>query len=689
MPGRLNRTTLYAYDAWGDVISVTDPKDNVTTSAWDAARRLVTTTSPATAAAPGGVVTTNSYDAEGRLLQAEQSAGGTVLRTASSTWTPTGKLASATDANGNTTHYQYDLLDRQVTQTDAMGRVTELTYDNVSRPRLTYNRAIKPTTAMLEQTWTDDGKLASVIDANSNTTTYHYDQFNRLDLTTYPGGSTETATYDQADNVVQRTSRAGGTFTLLYDTLYRVIRKTPPSGPVVDYSYDLAGRQTRVSDNSNPIALAFPPGGSTVTYTTTYTYDALNRPTGATWDPAPAATAPAAGPLVSFGHSYDKTNRRTGQTVDDNTWLYYPTGPPSIAYTPNALNQYTAVGGAPASYDANGNLTSDSTRTYGYDAENRMVSVNSGAAASYAYDAQGRRKSRTIAGTTTISVTDADNREVLEYDGSTGTVLRWYAYGAGANDVLSQINVPAATRTTVLPDLQGSIIATISPAGTLAKSAYQAYGTSATAASPFGYTGQRLDPEAGGLYYYRARHYSPVLGRFLQADPVGYKAGYNLYAYVRNDPLNATDPTGLAAGLSTTLSSYSYYGYGSGLSTSLSSYSYWASGSSFLTPYQTSTQLGQAGEAAVRAVYDIGDKLSFNVGGSTRVPDGVTPNTLSEVKNVGYQAFTQQLRDYSYIAQQNTSTFNLFLRPNTDVSGPLQDAFDSGLINRLTIPGWW
>ncbi len=159
---------------------------------------------------------------------------------------------------------------------------------------------------MLEQTWTADGKLASVIDANGNTTTYHYDPFNRLDLTTWPGGNTETATYDQADNVVQRTSRAGGTFTLLYDTLYRVTRKTPPSGPVVDYSYDLAGRQTRVSDNSNPIALAFPPGGSTVTYTTTYTYDALNRPTGATWDPAPAATAPAAGPLVSIGHSYDK-----------------------------------------------------------------------------------------------------------------------------------------------------------------------------------------------------------------------------------------------------------------------------------------------------------------------------------------------------------------------------------------------
>jgi YD repeat-containing protein len=350
-----------------------------------------------------------------------------------------------------------------------MGRVTEFTYDNVGRPRMTYNRAVKPSTAMLEQTWTDDGQPASVIDANGNTTTYDYDEFHRLSATHYPGGGgTETVVYDDADNVVTRTPRAGGNFSFGYDTLYRVTSKTRPSGPAVLYSYDLAGRQTRVADTSSAMISAVPPGGSTVSYTTTYAYDALNRPTGASWDPAPAVTAPAAGPLVSITHSYDKTNRRIAQTADDPTWLYYPTGPPSaVAYTPNPLNQYSFVGGTPVTYDANGNLTSDGTYTYGYDAENRLVSVNSGTAATYAYDAQGRRKSRTIAGTTTISVTDTDNREVLEYNGSTGAVLRWYAYGAGANDVLSQINIPAATRTTVLPDLQGSIIATVSPAGAL------------------------------------------------------------------------------------------------------------------------------------------------------------------------------------------------------------------------------
>ena len=60
------------------------------------------------------------------------------------------------------------------------------------------------------------------------------------------------------------------------------------------------------------------------------------------------------------------------------------------------------------------------------------------------------------------------------------------------------------------------------------------------------FTGRRLDDETG-LYYYRARYYSPETGRFIQPDPIGYGDGFNMYAYCKNNPINWIDPWGLDA----------------------------------------------------------------------------------------------------------------------------------------------
>ena len=156
------------------------------------------------------------------------------------------------------------------------------------------------------------------------------------------------------------------------------------------------------------------------------------------------------------------------------------------------------------------------------------------------------RLQQTVSGGATTRLAYDGLDRIAEYDAAS-ILLRRYAHGPGDDEPIVWYEGSGTTDRRFLgADERGSIISVTDSAGAvLGINRYDEYGQpQSTNLGAFGYTGQAWLPTVGA-WYYKARVYESELGRFLQPDPIGTDGGINLYAYVGNDPVNLTDPTGL------------------------------------------------------------------------------------------------------------------------------------------------
>ncbi|MBV9990521.1 MAG: VCBS repeat-containing protein [Alphaproteobacteria bacterium] len=553
----------YVYDAFGNPLTITDTNGNVITNTFDLRGRRTGMTDPDM----GGTTHAWSYVVDGL-----------------------GQLKSQTDANGLTMAFTYDALSRVTTRQDGGTTTRKFFYDTTNGTGRFMSACINATCSagnyQLTATYDSYSRLQTgkvKIDGVSNPYTYSYDTNGRLYTVAYPSGFTAKYVYNSYGYLsqIQDNSTSSTVWQAnAADAEMHYTQQTAGNGVVTTAGYDAdTGRVLNICASTTSGACAgdvanysydWDPNGNLIDrsdtwqgYTEKFCYDGMNRLVNASMT-STCTTSPRK--AIAYDALAGITKKSDICTAA-NCYTYGGTG-----YGPHQLasitGNYNGVTNPTFTYDNNGNMLGGAGFTMSYTAANRMTTLSEGTnAVELLYGAFENRYKMCVpnctSATTTTSylydpMTGAMSDKVVT--GGTTTYNDYITVpGVGIVALRNKIGTTVSWYYTALDHL-GSISAITDASKAISERlSYDPWGKrrnangtdnsacSITSLTTRGYTGHEM-LDSFCLINMNARTYDPSLGRFQGADSIipdpGYSQAYNRYAYVYDNPLNDTDPTG-------------------------------------------------------------------------------------------------------------------------------------------------